>query len=152
MGFHSIPAVGVADVGEGHITILPYMYSVIGQGTWTYYLPYASQVMGIFYNSSGANGDNISYKVYLQAGTYTLQILVKKDTDQAILDVDIDDTEVATEDLYNSPAVFNYSMTQADIVIAASGLYTLKLRADGKNGSSSAYRFYVSVIALWRTA
>jgi len=139
-------------VGEGHITIIGYSYSSIGQGTWGLlgspnYIFYQN-----LYNSTQANGDNILYNVYLDTGTYTLLLVTHTMTNGGIVDFDVDATEVASFDLYSNPAVYNVRKTQANINIATSGLKTLKLRLHGKNPAATAHCILFSYIALWRTA
>jgi len=141
-----------ADAGEGHITIMPYAYQSIGQGTWAFGSSASQALYFFYYNGLGVNGDNISYNVYLAAGTYTLRLLILTSTNSGILDVDIDSTEVASFDQYSSPSVYNVLNSQTGIVIASAGLKTLRLRVDGKNASSSGWVVRVTTISLWRTA
>lgn len=146
-------AADVNAIGAGHITILPSSYNAIGQGTWAYVLT-ATEFLGGIWGNSGthADGDNISYKVYLAAGTYTLGMLCLKTSDRGIADFDIDAGEVASFDLYDAGALRNQWVTQASISVTTAGLKTLKLRIDGKNGSSSDHVVAFQYIALWRTA
>lgn len=140
-----------SDSGEGHISISPLSYDSIGQGTWAIGIS-SNQVLNyIFSNTSGVDGDNLSYKVYLAAGTYTLQLYTASHTDRGIADFDIDGVEVASFDLYVGVG-WNTVKTQTSIAVATSGLKTLRVRADGKNESSSSYVIPLTSIALWRTA
>lgn len=142
--------------GTGHISIIPHNYNSIGQGNWG--LSASSAVWSYFYwhnsiTGTQANGDNISYKVYLQKGTYTIRLLAVQAANKGIIDVDIDSTEVASFDMYKSGvAVPNTMFTQTGIIISTSGLKTLKLRIDGRNASSSDYVLLLSSISIWRTA
>ena len=141
---------GAADPGEGHITLFLYNYNSIGQGTWTI-LPDANQFLyGSIYNSSISDGDNISLKVYLAAGTYTLRILWIKFSVAGKLDIDIDDVEVASLDWYAAVTAYNSFLTQTGIVIATSGIKTIKFRAHGSTGGG--YYVGATTVALWRTA
>ncbi len=141
-----------AIIGGGHITILPLSWSAIGQGTFAIIADASAYTGWIAYNSSVANGDNISYQVYLAAGTYALLLLTVTATNRAIVDFDIDATEVASFDCYSGAAVYNALKTQTGIVIATSGLKTLKARIHGRNGSSTGWFLNIIYIALWRTA
>lgn len=146
-------AVGAAGgTGEGHITILGPDYNSIGQGTWAIFLSASQWFYGWWRNTSSADGDNISYEVTLEAGTYTLALLCVKAVNHGILDIDIDDTEVASFDLYAAASAYNVYNSQADISISSAGLKTLKLRVHGKNDNSTDYWVGYSYIALWRTA
>jgi len=138
-------------IGEGHINIFSWNYDSVGQGAWTNALDPYMFCNGRAYNSSNANGDNISWKVYLAKGAYTLRVATLTDLASAIVDFDIDGVEVASFDLYSNPRVDNVIFTKTGIVIAASGLKTLRMRADGHNDSSIGWYAYFSVLALWRT-
>jgi len=137
---------------HGRIEILPYAYSSVGQGTWALIINAAYLFCGYIYNTSHTDGDNISYDIYLDAGTYTLCVLHSTINNCGILDVDIDATEVDTFDCYSAAPVVNVKATQTGIVIASAGRKTLKLRVDGKHASSSDYYAVVNWISLWRTA
>lgn len=137
--------------GAGHITISPENYDSIGAGAHSFSASTARTHNVAFY-SSGANLDNVSYKVYLAAGTYSIRFNLVTADNQCIMDVDIDGVEVASWDLYTVPFTNNVLKTQTGIVIAASGLKTLRIRADGKNAASAAFYYDLSGIALWRTA
>lgn len=137
--------------GEGHTLILPWTRDSVGQGTWTwiYYTgyPYLTQ----YYNSTLADGDNLSWKRYLAKGTYTLKLLACACSDAGIVDIDIDGEEIASFNLYDASGDADKINTQANIVISESGIKTIRLRVDGKNASSSSYRAQISMIDIYRT-
>lgn len=139
------------DPGEGHITILPMSYSAIGQGDWVLNVSTSSILASYISQATPGNADNISYKVYLAAGTYSLLLYYHKNTTGGVMDIDIDATEVGSVDQYGS-LTYNQRYLVTNISIATSGLKTLKLRMDGKNGSSSNYKGWCAYLALWRTA
>jgi hypothetical protein len=141
-----------ASPGEGHITILPYNYNTIGQGTWAIGISTAQALCYFFYNGSNANLDNFTVKAYLAAGTYTLRLLVFTQNTSAILDIDINGVEVASFDLYSAGVVYNVIKTQTAIVVAASGLKTLTFRIHGRNGASTGWCAFITTATLWRTA
>ena len=136
---------------EGFI-IRPDDYWEIGAGTWARSVTPAADYGFLWFNSSIANLDNISYAVFLTAGTWTMKILTSKSTNWGILDIDIDGVEKASHDLYNSPGINNQLSTTTGIVISTTGEHELKLRADGKNGSSSDYVIGWTWITFERTA
>lgn len=141
-----------SDIGEGHITILPINYASIGQGTWVLAIEDVKYLQGVFYNTSNTNGDNISYKAYLAAGTYSLRLLLMTNANGGIIDVDIDGGEVASFDSYSGSAAQNVFFNATGITVAVSGLKTLRFRVDGKNASGTDYYAWLTAIALWRTA
>lgn len=141
---------GVA--GEGHITILPIFYSAIGQGTWAFI---AGTCMGggEFDNAdSNANGDSVSYKVYLDAGTYTIAAVVVTATHGGKVDVSLDGNVIATFDMYDASPAGDKLKTDNGNVVATAGLKTLSFTLNGHTAPSEQYRCYLQVIALWRTA
>jgi hypothetical protein len=139
------------DIGEGHIPIFPWAYVSIGQGTWAFQHNASMAYQSQWFNTSNADGDNISYAVSLAKGTYTLKILGYRATNRGICDVDIDEDEVAEIDTYGA-ADENHIWSQTGITISSSGLKTLKLRIDGKNASSTDYYISISMMVLYRTA
>ncbi|KKL81863.1 hypothetical protein LCGC14_1990500, partial [marine sediment metagenome] len=140
------------DPGEGHITIVPYAYSAVNQGTWAFSINASQAENYVFQNTSGNDRDELDFKVYLAAGTYTLMFFHYADSGRGIVDFDIDAGEVASFDTYSASPTFNVRSVQTSISIATSGLKTLTMRVDGKNGSASSYVCSATTIVLWRTA
>jgi len=140
-----------AGAGEGHVTISLIAYSSIGQGTWTIGVDTGRIGNLVVQNTTTDDGDNISYKVYLATGTYTLYFLYGTGSDGGIIDFYIDAVEVASVDTYSGSGSSNNVLTQVSIVVT-DGLKTLKLDVDGKNGSSSGYKAAFSSLILYRTA
>lgn len=142
------------DAGEGHIDIEVWNYNAIVQGTWVL-TPLASTnyLQGINFGTTTYNNqDEVNYKVSLQAGTYTLQIVYSTSESKGIISVLLDAVEIANIDAYVDPGTrINYHK-EANITVAASGLKTLAVKVDGKNGSSSGYTIIIQHITLWRTA
>lgn len=141
---------GDALVGEGHIEINPRHYSAIIAGTfaesgninWPY---------NTFTNSSGAINDALEYLAYLATGTYTLQCTHITDTDQGIVTFYLDGVSLGTKEFYAAAPATAYDRITA-ISVATSGIKTLKLKTESKNGASSAYKFGVKTLGFWRTA
>jgi len=139
-------------VGEGHITILPWHYYAIIQGTWSFAWSSVYHWYGVFQNgSTHANGDQLDYKVYLDIGTYTLVEMGATSTGFGIMDYLIDGVSGGTADWYDSSA-YNVRKAVTGIVIATAGVKTLSLKINGKNVSSSDYYHYAQSISLFRTA
>jgi len=137
--------------GSSHFNVLPFSYDSIGQGTWEYVYDEYQFAEGMIYNSSNVNGDNISYKIGVMPGTYTLIFFAKTHPAYGIVDITIDDVEIASFDLYNANND-NVRQVETGIVISNPGLKTLKLTVDGKNVLSSNYFVAFTYITLYRTA
>lgn len=144
--------VDALDRGEGHITILPWNYSAIIQGTYIFDVTASQWGYWYFRSTPGVYLDEIHYKAFMAAGTYTLRLLVITTTSEGILGVYIDNDLIATFDLYSDPAVFNVTLTDTGNVVATTGLKTIKLRIDNINPLSTGLKMYLSLIAFWRTA
>ena len=145
----------LSGVGGGHITILPSTYSNVIQGSWDLYIDSADYTCANFSNyneENGANGDGVEYKAYMGKGTYTLYLIARKDSVCPILKVYIDNSLVATFDMYNDTRIYAYVFKQENITISEDGLKTIKLLIDGKNASSTNYFVYINTIQFTRTA
>lgn len=138
--------------GEGHILLEPLSYSSIVQGSYAVSGIPAGAFKGAFYNASAADGDEYHLKAFLAAGTYALTLLSDTKNNRGILDIFIDNDEVASFDLYTADLAKNVRNTQAGIVVSSAGIKTIKFRLDGKNGSSSSYMANIQSTYLYRTA
>lgn len=140
------------DPGEGRMFFLPWDYSAIIQGTWVF--PYTTgHWFNIFaYNSSNVDGDEINFKAYLAAGTYSIQLAYAKDTAYAISNILIDDTLALTTDHYNAGALNNQLNSATGIIVATSGLKTIKLKVNGRNPSCTNWYVPFCSFSIWRTA
>jgi len=135
----------------GHITILGASWDSIGQGTWGVGHG-ASIYIGYVNNGSKADGDNLSYKVWLPSGTYTLLLLCRHHPDGGIYKVDIDGATVLTYDSYYVALENNQRVVQTGIAVTENKIRDIKLKVDGKHASSSDYSMYVHALIFWRTA
>jgi hypothetical protein len=142
---------GAGGGGGGYINILPLSYSSIGQGTWALYFRSVDWACSFLENTSVANGDNITYPVYLMAGTYTLLILTVTQTDGGKVDIALNGTVVGTVDQYASLAD-NVRQTITGIVVASAGIYNLKWTVNGKNAGSSGYHVRNIYMCMYRTS
>ncbi len=137
-------------VGEGHITILPWHYSAITAGTWSFQLYSAEFFYGCWTNA-GATGnlDQIDYKVYFDTGTYTITILARKGPQEAIYDLLLDGASQGTKDQYAVGWSYNVITSWTALAITK-GLRTLSLKANGHSGAD--YYVQFQSISIYRTA
>jgi hypothetical protein len=139
------------EIGEGHISILPFNYSSVIQGTWAL-VNESSQAFNYYlYNSSNAQNDQIDFKVYLAAGTYTFKELIHKTSDSAILTLLIDGISQGTIDHYDGSGAYNILASITGIVISTPGLKTLSLKAATRNVSATGWYLYLTALSLFRT-
>ncbi|RLG53784.1 MAG: hypothetical protein DRN95_09215 [Candidatus Hydrothermarchaeota archaeon] len=139
-----------------NVNIPVWAYTQIIQGTWVLAPAGASgtnqDFHGFIHNTSNTNGDEIHYQVYLSTGTWKLIMLVVKFSDAGITDVYIDNTKIATFDLYNSTEQLNTIVSQDNISISQDGLKTLKFKLNGHNANSGGYKLDIYGICFMRTA
>lgn len=97
------------------------------------------------------DGDYFDTSVYLDEGTYTLRLHVRKETTAGKVDVYVDETAVGTgKDFYGASAAYVETIT--DVKIAGSGYHKIRIVINGKNASSTDYTFNLYGIYLIYTA
>lgn len=109
---------------------------------------HASQIYQEFIQTSTpANGNAVSGKFFIKAGTYTLRLLTLTGSYLPIYDFYVDGSLVlAGMDCYAASDTFNVVKTGA-VTIATDGQHTLEVRVNGKNASSTNY--YIQFTKIW---
>jgi len=139
--------------------------SIIRTGTWTP-TNLSTCLYGGYNVSDGAQNDALGWDVLLGAGTWTLGLTYRTNTDAGIATVQLSTDGVTfttvnaspyngsagTVDMYAAVAAPNVNTTITGITIGANGIYRLQLLAATKNGSSSSYKLYPQHMHLHRTA
>lgn len=132
-------------------------YFAINQGTWVKVNPSAGAALynafgRLLYNSTVANGDSVSYKVWLKAGTYQLDFLYNKHVNCGNLDVFFNANKIISAlDMYGASGTYEWSSTN-NLVIATDAEYELRFTLNGKNVSSSMYKLNFGEINISRYA
>lgn len=121
---------------------------VVGQGTWVRRVEPSSLYQGDLYNSSNADGDNITLNFRCPAGTYTLRFNNIVAASRGIVDVDVDAVEKGSFD--NEGAADYTNINEITGIVLTAGAHTLKFRVDGQTGAG--YYCNLSGIYLQRTA
>lgn len=140
-----------ADPGEGHITIDLGAFTVV-QGTWLIELSVIDEHNMRLRSTSNAVNDEVTYKAYFAAGTYSMRVSGEEESDKGILEVRVDDVVAGTTDFYAAGQSQNNSSTHTGLVISTSGLYTIDCAVDSKNGASSGFQMRINNLSFWRTA
>ena len=100
-----------------------------------------------WYQSSPSNGDEFTIPVLLDAATYTFTVVGATESDCGMLDYYLNSTLIASgQDWYSSGHVANIIKTFS-YTISTPGLYTFKIKVNGKNGSSNNY--YAVFTRVW---
>lgn len=120
--------------------------SATGQGTWALSRSYGLQYLNNF--GSAADGDNISFKASLKAGTYQVSIFANKDAGYGIVKVQVDGVTVLTFDTYS--AAPDSGGDNEEWVNSSDGDKTITIKVDGKNGASAGYSAVVADLQIGR--
>ena len=121
-------------------------------GTWT--VASGNGYPGAFsINGSPAIGHAIAFwDKFVQAGTYTVDIIGSRFTDGGIADLTIDGVAQSLSfDFYNA-SLSHGRLSATDVVIGSSGAKSVGIVVTGKNASSSSYTIRLHTIILNRTA
>lgn len=137
---------GTSFTGD-HITINPWDYSAIIQGTWSFLIDINSAYQGFWTNSTPAQNDQLDYLAGFTGGTYTLRIFALKNTNKGIATFLIDGVSVGTVDM-NGTLAYNTLFSITSIAIVA-GQHTVSMKLATKTGSQ--YQIAFNSMAFWRT-
>lgn len=112
-----------------------------------------SQRYNYYYEAGGSSSnDQSTYTfpdVILESGTYTLTLLGRRDTGNAIIDVYFDGVEVGSMDWYRSSNLLNAELS-ISFSVSTGGRHSLYFKVDGKNASAGA-NYYVRITKHWLT-
>lgn len=143
-----------APFGLRRIEIVPFLGRTVVQGTWTYDIDATYQanfLNGYVYNSTVAQNDEITFQCPMEAGTWTIEAMNLRASNNGIMTFSIDGSSVGTIDTYSAVTSKNAVGSIAGITVATTGMKTLSLKIATKNGSSSGYRINLQFICLTRT-
>lgn len=142
------PEWAAAGAGEGNITLYPWHYESVGNGTWVFNFDTGR----LHSMSSGTDAAQLVWKAYLAAGTYTILLRANVGSSYGIGVLNFDSTDHATFDTYNAGSSDNNRFEQTSVTVSTGGLKTITWTTTGKNASSSNYNNVFSQINLFRTA
>ncbi len=115
-----------------------------------------AQVLNTYWvQATPLNSDNLEWAVWLEAGTYTVDIYGITGTDNGILDWYLDNVSIATgQDWYAASAVKNTKKSIASVTVTGSGYHTLKAVVNGKNGSAASpyYKVKLTMVSLYQAS
>lgn len=100
-----------------------------------------------------AQNNYLTFSAYLNAGTYTFDFWGRQYSNAGIMTMQIDTVDQGiSHDWYNAASSFDNKVTDTGIVIATSGVKTIKLIGATKNGASGGYALFIQMIQLTKTA
>lgn len=137
-------------LGDGAIKLMPWAYNSITAGTWAFQsITCLGHYEQAILNASGANNDEINWKAYLSAGTYTIKVLTMNHNQGGTINVEIDGSNKGSTGTYNAGNQYNQVHTYTGITVSAAGIVDIGIKASADNGQ---YKLYISGIVLYRTA
>lgn len=102
-------------------------------------------------NATGVLNDQYVWDVLLDSGTWAIDLIYRSGPARAIATIYLDSTSVGSVDMYAASNTSNVVATVSGISVASVGNYSLKLKAESKNASSTAYNMTFHLIILRRT-
>lgn len=99
----------------------------------------------------GASTETKSPDLYLPAGNYSLYCSATKDNYSGIMELYENNTLVHTEDNYSGPTILNYAVNTT-FTIEANRASNIRLKANGKNASSSNYAIEAQMFRITKTS
>lgn len=114
-----------------------------------------AQVLNSYWGVVAANandGDEITWSVWLAAGTYTIEKVGVEASTRGKLDWTMDGASLTSgEDWYNAATTHNVSKSNS-VSIYGNGYHVLKSKVNGKNASSSDFTVQLSYIHIYPAA
>ncbi len=138
--------------GQGRITMMADSrfdsYSVAG--SWAHSNSTSQHYILRYRNGTPSIGDWISYKAWMTAGRYTMQMTSTEYNDRGIWELTIDGVVKGEVDLYDSAVQWSEPNWITFIYIFSSGLKDIRLTCTGKNASSSNYYMFLTCLSFYR--
>ena len=143
------------------VTGLPWLYQVCIEpssqkpNTFTTWTPSTSTVLGAGYaaGATSASGETWTYAgLPLKAGTWALDLVIRKWSSSGIITCSLGGSSVGTADGYNASNLGDQRIVvNSSITVASDGQYDLVLTNPTKNASSGGWGWTIQVIDLRRT-
>lgn len=89
--------------------------------------------------ASGVAGDEGTWELFLEQGTYTWHVFHAKDTSHGIASIYVNEVLLGTFDGYGS-SLTNFNDAAFTLSLTSSGLQTIRIAMESKNTSSSSYK------------
>ena len=139
--------------GSGGLFIDVHTPTATIQGTWTTSIDPAMETNAVFYNvTSHADADEINYIATFTAGTYNLDVLHWKVGSMGIFKIYVGATLYKTIDGYAAVEDQNVYNRTTGLNITETGVQTVRVVIDGKNGAASDHKCAIQKLVFTRTA
>lgn len=138
--------------GEGYLSMYFWGYASITQGTWVLNISTLQVLNFWYYNSSNAQNDQMDFKAYLAAGTYSFILMGLTNNNVAIVTLLFDGVSQGVMDFYSAAIAYNTQKAINLIVVTAAGLKTISVKGATRNASSTGWYMNLTSISLFRTA
>ena len=146
------PTTSFTCTGPSRIDIIPFGYWGMSAGSTPSRTQTANALNGGYIAATSSASNEIGWYVPLTAGTWALDVIGPTSPDAGIFTASIDGSTVGTIDAYSAGITWNIANTITGITVASSKMALVKLAVSTKNASATGYRYYLSAIALRKTA
>lgn len=131
---------------------LGYELPAVLSGDWGLYTLYSSAKKYLRNSTTPEVGDYFQYEQFLPAYTYQLEALSRKGGGHGIWEFLLDDVSLGTVDYRSASLIWEARLCFSDVVVASSGVHTVKVICVGKNPLATSYLGYFSDILFRRTS
>lgn len=149
---------GVDGASSGGWVYLPVIYVSASVG-FVNYLTNGGQHPNFYRTTFNGGGEPdkatayLEWSLWLDAGTWEIVVHAVESEDAGIYTVSLDGTDVFSKDAYKVGGGIAYDVLgSGSVVVASAGVKALRLRANGKNVSSSDVYQYITDLVCRRTA
>ena len=147
----------IVDIEErvgANISIDTWGYATVTQGIFTRVLNSRWYQGKYLENVNPLDGDQVDYRIFIVAGTYTISVIHAKSFLMGILKVLIDSAEKGSIDCYvdANSTEFMAQTTIYNVVVPITGIKIVSFKVDGKNPAAANYYINVSALFLDKTA
>lgn len=147
-GHYLAPSSNAIGPWQSHVDMLS--PDIAHTGVWS--IVATGSTLGWANESDGAQNDDITFNVYLPAGTWSMDMYHRAGLDRGIYSIYLDGAlQGATVDGYAAAAT-DARTRRASWTFTAAGIHTFRLVAATKNASSTGYKMSLNKMIFARTA
>ena len=127
-------------------------FAPVASTTWSTVATTTTYVCLAYLEASTSVGSSVSWDITVAPGTWTLELLHRKQGDYGIITVTLGGNSVGTIDGYAGAGANNSQSTITGYVSSTSAKQRLTFTISTKNAGSSAYGARIQLVTLIRTA
>jgi hypothetical protein len=134
------------------VVSINYLFPPLSQVNWSTLTTGDPSSKMPYLKASGAQNAELSYRVTLGSGTWQVDMMGYAEGDAGIITVRLDGEIVGTMDWYQASGAGYTIKSTGTFIVSVSATYTLNMKIETKNASSSGYMAFIQGLQLSRTA